>query len=98
METQELERTITTESTDDGQFEELTNEITVSGGWILRITPEHRCIKPEIDNHTFVGSIWQCGECGQHWLVYQRRGKNAGQKALKRISQEKVQVLTSKHQ
>lgn len=92
METQEMERT----EADEAQFEEITNEITPSGGWLLRITPTHHCIKPDIDNQTFVGSVWNCGECGQHWLVYQRRGKNAGQKALKRISAEKARTLVDK--
>lgn len=62
-------------------------------GWILKITPEHHCILPTIDDRTFVGSIWRCGHCGQDYLVYQKRGKQAGTKAFKKITSEKAASL-----
>jgi hypothetical protein len=64
-----------------------------SAGWILKITPEHHCILPTIDDRTFVGSIWRCGDCGQDYLVYQKRGKQAGTKAFKKITSEKAASL-----
>jgi hypothetical protein len=59
-----------------------------AAGWVLKLTPKHNCIKPPIDNQTFVGSIWRCGQCGQNWLVYEQRGKNQGTKNLRRINQD----------
>lgn len=35
-----------------------------AGGWVHKAEPEHACILPRIDNQTFVGSVWRCGDCG----------------------------------
>lgn len=64
--------------------------ITGPVGWVLKVTPRHNCILPSIDTRTFVGSVWRCGECGQYYLVYEKRGENAGQKALRRIADDKA--------
>lgn len=40
-----------------------------TAGWVHKATPEHRCILPRIDNQTFVGSVWRCGDCGQDYEV-----------------------------
>lgn len=69
----------------------------VQGGWVLKVTPKHSCIRPAIDNRTFVGSIWRCGECGQHWMVYERRGQHVGTKAFKRITEEAAAKQLGKH-
>jgi len=70
---------------------------TSEAGWILKITPEHTCILPHIDDRTFVGSVWRCGECTQNWLVYKRRGKHEGTKAFKKITEAKAVELVTKH-
>lgn len=61
------------------------------GGWVLRVTPKHTCIKPEIDARTFVGSIWQCGECQEYWMVAEKRGKDAGTKVFRKITADKAE-------
>lgn len=92
----------------DGQFAEPIGPVQTPGGvpqdagwdagWVVKIEPVHECIKPEIDNRTFVGSVWRCGGCGQNWMVFERRGRYQGTKAFKKITPEKAQAQVEKHQ
>lgn len=71
--------------------------VVADDGWILKITPKHECPLPTIANQIFVGSIWRCGGCGQHWQVFERRSEaNRGEKAFKRVSEEVVAKRLSK--
>lgn len=59
-----------------------------AGGWVLRSTPKHHCVLPKIDARTFLGSVWQCGECHQYWVVKERtvdRGLSAGVPSAEKV-------------
>lgn len=74
-----------------------------AGGWLLRAAPKHACILPKIDARTFVGSVWQCGECGQHWLLKEctvHRGPVTAEtvKRFVRITARRYQDLAQREQ
>lgn len=41
-------------------------------GWVKVAKPPHVCKKPQGNYEP--GSIWQCDDCGQHWLYKERWG------------------------
>lgn len=69
-----------------------------TAGWLHKATPEHRCILPRIDNQTFVGSVWRCGDCGQDYEVVLSAATGSGpaivvaSKALLPISREAAEA------
>jgi hypothetical protein len=42
------------------------------GGWIFEPEPDHVCSPPSrlLIAKKPVGSVWQCGECTQNWMVH----------------------------
>jgi ribosomal protein L37AE/L43A len=63
-------------------------EVLSGGGeWVLKNDPKgHKCVLPEVSLPA--GSLWKCNECGQHWRVSNGRGKNAGSKTMRRLTDE----------
>ena len=74
----------------DGPWVDESAQPEPKGGWVLKAVPKHACILPRIDNQTFVGSVWQCGECGQHYRVADAAGEKKFRKMSAVVAEKKL--------